>query len=196
MPRGLARDHDDKRRAIRRGAARYFADQGYAKASMAGAARACGTSKALLYHYYASKEALLHDILLAHLTELARVVEDVPDDAPETRFRALVAAILAAYRDADAEHRLQIDALDTLPPEMQAPLRALQRQLVAAMEAAIAALRPDLAGGRRLKPAAMSVFAMLNWFFLWHRPGRDIPREDYAAMVADLVLGGLPAVAA
>ena len=196
MPRGLARDHADKRDAIRRGAAGFFADTGYAKATMAGAARACGTSKALIYHYYASKEALLADILQAHLTTLADVATSVPEGPPEPRFRALVAAILAAYRDADAEHRLQLDAMATLPDEMQAPLRALQRRLVAEMEAAVAALRPALARGDRLKPAAMSVFAMLNWFFLWHRPGRDIAREDYAAMVADLVLGGLPAVAA
>lgn len=196
MPRGLARDHADKRAAIRRGAAAYFAQAGYAKATMSGAARACGTSKALIYHYYASKEALLADILQAHLGDLAALAGAITGDAPEARFRALVAAILAAYRDADAEHRLQIDALATLPDEMQAPLRALQRQLVAQMEAALAALKPDLAGTDRLKPAAMSVFAMLNWYFLWHRPGRDIAREDYAAMVADLVLGGLPAVAA
>lgn len=196
MPRGLARDHADKRAAIRQGAARYFAKAGYARASMDGAARACGVSKALLYHYHASKEALVSDILDAHLTALAEVVEAVPDGPPEARFRALVAAILAAYRDADAEHRLQIDALGMLPSEMQAPLRALQRRIVAAMEAALVALRPDLAGSDRLKPAAMSVFAMLNWFFLWHREGRDIARQDYAALVGDLVLGGLPGVAA
>ncbi|MCR9149767.1 MAG: TetR/AcrR family transcriptional regulator [Rhodobacteraceae bacterium] len=196
MPRGLARDHADKRDAIRRAAAAYFAQAGYARATMEGAARACGTSKALIYHYYASKEALLHDILEAHLADLARVVEVVPDGPAETRFRALLAAILAAYRDADAEHRLQIDALATLPEEMQRPLRDLQRRLVAAMEAALIRLRPDLAGSDRLKPAAMSVYAMLNWYFLWYRPGRDITREDYAGMVADLVLGGLPAVAA
>ena len=196
MPRGLARDHADKRAAIRRAAAGYFARAGYAKATMEGAARACGTSKALIYHYYASKEALLHDILEAHLAHLARVVETVPAGPAEARFRALLAAILAAYRDADAEHRLQIDALATLPEEMQRPLRALQRRIVAGMEAALVALHPGLAGSDRLKPAAMSVFAMLNWYFLWHRPGRDIAREDYAGMVADLVLGGLPAVAA
>lgn len=196
MPRGLARDHADKRAAIRAGAAAYFARAGYARASMEGAARACGVSKALLYHYHASKEALVHDILTAHLAALVAVVEAVPDGPAETRFRALLAAILAAYRDADAEHRLQLDALAMLPAPLQAPLRKLQRRLVGAMEAQLAALRPGLAGSDRLKPAAMSVFAMLNWFFLWHREGRDIAREDYAALVADLVLGGLPAVAA
>ncbi len=60
---GMARDHDEKRAALRKGAADYFAAHGYDRASMTGAAKHCGVSKALIYHYYASKEALLFDIL-------------------------------------------------------------------------------------------------------------------------------------
>ncbi len=194
MPRGLARDHEDKRTAIRKGAAGYFAAHRFDRASMAGAARACGVSKALLYHYHASKEALLFDILDAHLSALASVVDDVAPGAAEVRFRALVRAILMAYRDADAEHRLQIDALTALAPGQQAVLRGHQRRIVAVMSGTLAALRPGLEG-ERLQAAAMAVFGMLNWFFLWHRPDRGISREDYADLAADLVLGGLPGLA-
>lgn len=194
MPRGLARDHEDKRAAIRKGAAGYFAAHGFDRASMAGAAQACGVSKALLYHYHASKEALLFDILDAHLSELVAVGDAVAETMPEARLRALIHAILAAYRDADAEHRLQIDALTALPAEQQAVLRGHQRRFVSVMSGALAALRPALAGDR-LQAATMAVFGILNWFFLWHRPGRGVTREDYADLVTDMVLGGLPAVA-
>ncbi|WP_343116446.1 TetR/AcrR family transcriptional regulator [Ostreiculturibacter nitratireducens] len=193
MPRGLARDHADKRAHIRERAAAYFAERGFDRASMAGAARACGVSKALLYHYHASKEALLHDILETHLSDLVAIVESVGEAEPEPRLRRLIAAILDAYRDADAEHKLQLDALATLPPELRQPLVTLQRRLVAIMADALSAHRPDL-GDDRIRALAMSVFGMLNWFFLWHRPDRDMARESYAGLVADLVLGGLPAV--
>jgi len=43
-------------------------------------------------------------------------------------------------------------------------------------------------------PVTMSVFGMLNWFYLWHKPGGPIDRDAYADIVADLVIGGLPAV--
>ena len=76
MPRGVARDHDEKRAALRKGAARYFARQGYDRASMTGAARECGVSKALIYHYYDREEALLFDILESHLTELVERILD------------------------------------------------------------------------------------------------------------------------
>ncbi len=193
MPRGLARDHEDKRAAIRKGAAGYFAEHGFDRASMAGAAKACGVSKALLYHYHASKEALLFDILDTHLSDLVAVVSEVQEAAPDIRLKALIHAILMAYRDADAEHRLQLDALNALDPGQRARLRAHQRRLVETLAASLAALRPGLQGDR-LQAATMSVFGMLNWFFLWHRPGRGITREAYADLVADLALGGLSGV--
>ena len=186
MPRGVARDHDEKRQALRRGAAAYFAREGYDRASMTGAARECGVSKALLYHYYQGKEALLFDIPESHLSELAEAVEAArPEGLP-----GLIRAVLSAYADADAEHKLQLDALDTLPAELRAPLVDLQRQLVARMSDALRAIRPDLPADR-LRALTMSVFGMLNWVYMWHRPGRGLSREDYAALAADFVAAGL-----
>lgn len=185
MPRGVARDHAEKRAAIRKGAAAYFARHGFDRASMAGAARACGVSKALIYHYWPGKEDLLFDILEAHLSSLVAIV----DSKRDADLRTLIGAILSAYRDADAEHKLQIDALAALPPERRAPLVDLQRRLVAALSAALAA-EGDVPSDR-LRPLTMAVFGMLNWFFVWHRPGKGISREDYGDLVTNLVLKGI-----
>lgn len=191
MPRGIARDHDQKREAIRKGAAAYFARHGFDRASMTGAARQCGVSKALIYHYYESKEALLYDILDTHLTELLESAHEV---AAEAGLRGLIRAILSAYEDADAEHKLQIDALSVLPPELRAPLVAAQRELVELMSAALLREAPGLAGTPRLTPVTMSVFGILNWFYMWHRPGKGLSREAYAELATDMVLGGIKAL--
>jgi AcrR family transcriptional regulator len=189
MPRGIARDHDEKRTALRQGAARYFARHGYDRASMTGAARECGVSKALIYHYYDSKEALLFDILQAHLSDLAEAAEAASDDG----LVGQIHAILDAYADADSEHKLQLDALETLPPELRKPLIDLQRRLVALMAQAVAAENPTLTGDR-LRAATMSVFGILNWFYMWHRPGKGLSRSAYADLATDFVRGGLAAL--
>ncbi|MCG8360388.1 MAG: TetR/AcrR family transcriptional regulator, partial [Kiloniellales bacterium] len=67
MARTRATDYDDKRRAILSRAARLFADDGFDRVSMASIAADCGVSKALLYHYYESKDALLFDVIGEHL---------------------------------------------------------------------------------------------------------------------------------
>ena len=188
MPRGIAKDHDAKRAALRKGAASYFATHGYDRASMTGAARECGVSKALIYHYHDSKEALLFDILDTHLSELVDVVEAArPKGLP-----GLIRAILMAYENADAEHKLQLDALATLPADMQKPLIDLQRQLVTIMSDAVAEERGDLSPDR-LRAVTMTVFGILNWFYMWHRPGRGLSREAYADLAADFVRGGIAA---
>ncbi|PIE08406.1 MAG: TetR family transcriptional regulator [Rhodobacterales bacterium] len=191
MPRGIARDHDQKRKAIRKGAAEYFAAHGFDRASMTGAARHCGVSKALIYHYYDSKESLLYDILDTHLTELAETARGVD---PGAGLEGLICAVLEAYEDADAEHKLQIDALSVLPEELQAPLIALQRELVGIMAQTLVREAPGLEGTDKLSPVAMSVFGILNWFYMWHRPGKGLSRDAYSALATDMVLNGIRAL--
>jgi len=190
MPRGIAHDHSEKRGAIRKGAATYFAANGYDRASMTGAAAHCGVSKALIYHYYSSKDALLYDILHTHLSDLVDTVDAVP--LGEGRLRHLIRAILQAYRDADAEHKLQADAIVALPISKREPLMALQRHLVNVMSKTLQATSPEtLADPAHLHPVTMTVFGMLNWFYMWHRPGKGMSREEYADLVTDMVLGGV-----
>ncbi|MFV2035077.1 MAG: TetR/AcrR family transcriptional regulator [Halocynthiibacter sp.] len=193
MARGIAKDHEKKRAAIRRGAAGYFATHGYDRASMTGAARCCGVSKALIYHYYASKEDLLFDIVNTHLSDVAERAEAVSGE--KDRLRRVIHAVLLAYRDADAEHKLQGDAIGALPSQKRAPLIALQRRLVDTMGMALAASNPGkLLDKDAAYQATMAVFGMLNWFYMWHRPGRGIDREAYADLVTDMVLGGIGAI--
>lgn len=192
MARPRASDHDDKRRAILRAAARAFADGGFDRSSMNDVARACGVSKALLYHYYASKGVLLYDIIRQHLDELLEAVEGANghDEAPRARLERLAIALLDAYRDADAEHKIQINELKKLPSEQQEELRALERRLVAVFADAIAAAVPALAGTALLKPITMSLFGMLNWHYLWFRPGGPIDRSDCARLAVRLAVEG------
>ena len=186
MARGLARDHAEKRDALRKGAAEYFARNGFDRASMAGAAKACGVSKALIYHYYDSKEALLLDILKTHYD---RVVERAEEAAPRG-LRALMAALLEAFEHADAEHKLQLESLHAVPEELQQPVLSHQRTLVRLMSGALQLQRPDLEGDR-LRAATMTVFGIINWVYQWHRPGKGLSRVEFAELAADFAEGGL-----
>ncbi len=186
MARGLARDHAEKRDAIRKGAAEYFAKNGFDRASMSGAAKACGVSKALLYHYYDSKESMLSDILKTHYDH---VVERAEQAAPHG-LRTLMAALLEAFEHADAEHKLQLETLHTLPDDLQQPVLSHQRTLVRLMSGALQQQRPDLAGDR-LRAATMTVFGIINWVYQWHRPGKGLSRAEFAELAADFAEGGL-----
>jgi TetR/AcrR family transcriptional regulator len=196
MARARAADYDGKRKAILHRSAGLFAKHGYDRASMANIAQACGASKALLYHYYDSKEALLFDILHDHLQELIDAVSAVPRDLkPHARLRALVSALLDAYRDADNEHKIQINELGKLPASKRKLLIDMERRLVRDFAETIAAVNPTVGADKMLlKPVTMSLFGMVNWHYMWFRDGKGLSREDYAELVTTLLVEGAAAL--
>lgn len=202
MARLRAADYDGKRQAILDRSTALFARQGYDRTSMAEVAAACGVSKALVYHYYVSKETLLFDILRDHLQALIDAVAAVaPQADARARLRALVGALLEAYRDSDHQHRIQLNELDKLPATKQKLLKDMERGLVQAFADGIAAVVPQVGRDRRLlMPVTMSLFGMLNWHYMWFRDGGPMSREDYADLATTLLiegaqaLGGTPAV--
>ena len=195
MARAIARDHDAKRAQILKTAARFFATEGFDRASMSLIARACGFSKANLYHYYDSKDALLFDLLDSYLSALRDRIcgLDLTGIEPEEQLRIVVSHILRAYQGADQEHQVQINALTALPAEQQTQLRAYQRELVGYVRDIVRRLAPAAFDGdaARLRATTMSVFGMLNWYFMWGAGSGAMPREDYAMLVTDLTLGGV-----
>lgn len=196
MARLRAADYDGKRQAILDRSTALFARQGYDRTSMAEVAAACGVSKALVYHYYVSKETLLFDILRDHLQALIDAVAavDVTADA-RARLRALVGALLEAYRDSDHQHRIQLNELDKLPAAKQKLLKDMERGLVQAFADGIAAVVPHVGRDRRLlMPVTMSLFGMLNWHYMWFRDGGPMSREDYADLATTLLIEGAQAL--
>ncbi|MBT53728.1 MAG: TetR family transcriptional regulator [Mameliella sp.] len=195
MARPIAKDHDEKRAQILNTAAHVFAVEGYDRASMNQIAAACGISKANIYHYYAGKDAMLFDLLDNYLSELRNRVCAPPEagTTPEDRLLQTVRAVLRAYQGADDHHRVQVSALDALPEDKQKVLRAYQRDMVAHLSGILAEVSPDDLGrdARKLRSVTMSVFGMLNWYYMWNSGAGSEAREDYAQLVTNLALKGL-----
>ena len=197
MARTIAKDHGAKRAQILKGAARVFADEGFDRASMAKLAAECGISKANIYHYYDSKDALLFDLLDSYLSALRDRVcgLDLNGKPPREQLYLTVSEILQAYQGADDEHRVQSAGLSALPPDQQQVLRAYQRDMVRHMSDIVIQIAPALADdSARLRAATMSIYGMLNWFYMWNTQADTAAREAYARMVSDIALGGLGAL--
>lgn len=198
MARTIAKDHDKKRIHILKGAAKVFATEGFDRASMRQLAQECNVSKATIYHYYDSKDALLFDILDSYLRELRDAIcgLDLADQTPAEQLNAVVSEILLAYRGMDHEHQIQTGSLSALPAEQQNILRGYQRELVAFVSSVIAAQAPAIFEGqnRKLHATTMSVFGMLNWYYMWNKNANNAEREEYGKLVSSLVLKGVNGV--
>ncbi|HPG23479.1 MAG TPA: TetR/AcrR family transcriptional regulator [Amaricoccus sp.] len=198
MARTRASDFEEKQHGILLGAAAVFAEQGMEKASMAQIASQLNVSKALLYHYYPSKDDLIFAIIHTHLVELEACVAAAIDDAlpPEDQLRVLAKIVLEKYRGADNAHKVQLVGVATLGEPRREEIREVERQIVRHFSRVLARINPALDNAERplLMPVTMSLFGILNWAYMWFREGGVISREDYADLAMTLVLEGIQAV--
>src|ERR1700682_3329937 len=98
MARTRANDYDKKRQGILSRSAVLFAEHGFTGTSITMIAEACGVSKALMYHYYSSKDAVLFDLLQDHMQKLVASVEAAApsDGKTEEKLFSISAALLEA----------------------------------------------------------------------------------------------------
>lgn len=196
MARPVAKDYRTKRRQILDRAAKLFADEGFDRTSVSRVAQACEISKANVYHYYSGKDEILFDILNAYLSGLKDSIfalqETLRDEPPQERFAATVTQILLEYQGMDNEHRLQTTVLNHLQEDQQKVLLGYQRDIVRLVSGLIADIAPLVFANDRakLRATAMSVFGMLNWFYMWNPNADGTDRRAYAAHVVRLCEGG------
>ncbi|MGQ0662012.1 MAG: TetR family transcriptional regulator [Pseudomonadota bacterium] len=196
MARRRAAEYDRRRQLIRERAAELFARRGFAGASAADIAAACTCSKALIYHYFPSKEAILYDLLRAYMTALVAAAEAAVAGSagPRRQFRALTRAHMRIYATARPKHILLLNELDRLPARHRARIIALERRLVRLAADLFERLAPALKRRPELRmPVAMGFYGLINWTTTWYRPTGRLGPNAFADLAAALFLDGLTA---
>lgn len=198
MARTQAADYDKKRDIITEKAARLFAKSGYSGASISELASSCKVSKALLYHYYPSKESILFGVMDSHIEDLLTVINpaDYEDRHDKDNFRRFARALLRRYTGAADSQKVLLYELDNLPAAQRTEIVAKQRRLVAFAEELLIRAAPRKGRDRtRLRAQVMLFFGMLNWSHTWFDPKGPVSRDQLADLAANTILSSLePAV--
>ncbi len=192
MARPQAADYEQRRGAIIEKAAALYASRGFHGASMADLAAACGMSKSLLYHYYASKEDLLYAVMESHIDQLVEDLEEVMEagtKAPDT-FARLIHAFMRHYVGAADRQTVLLNDLDNLPADRKATIVAKQRKLIDAVQRLLSDLLPDESSPARQRVRTMLIFGMINWTHTWFDPSGPVGADELADMAIELALSG------
>ncbi|KWE35581.1 TetR/AcrR family transcriptional regulator [Burkholderia territorii] len=197
MARTRAPDHESQREQILDLAAEKFAQTSYPSTSMSDLATASGTSKARLYHYYESKEAILFDLLDRYTKRLMLIIAEV-EGASQRRglserdaFAELVRAFLAEYETSHSRHVALLNDVKYLEDAQREIILDRQRDIVAAFARQLARAYPDRISKENQTSVTMMVFGMINWTFTWLKPGGRLGYRDFAEQVIDLMEHGL-----
>lgn len=194
MARTQAADYDERREAIVAAAAALFAREGFAGASVSDLSKRCKMSKALIYHYFKSKEDILYEVMISHVRALDIAAREAAAGAagPERKLRELAHAFLALYVSAADRHKVLLNDLVRLPKARRAEIVAVQRGLIETVRKLLVEIEPSLKRKRAESfSAAMLFFGMINWTHTWFDPKGAVSAGALAEMAVDLVLGGL-----
>ena len=195
MARPQSPDYDKRRDSIVRMAARLYARQGFNGASVSDLAKACRTSKSLIYHYFPAKDDVLYQVMAEHLDALVDAAREATrSGTAEEKLRTLTLAFMRLYVGAQDSHKVLLNELDNLPPERRTEVVGKQRRIIAVVEELIREIRPEL--NPNTLPVAMLFFGMINWTHTWFRPDGSIQAEEIAKLAVDLFLNGLDDVQA
>ncbi|MEY2621467.1 MAG: hypothetical protein RIT26_1287 [Pseudomonadota bacterium] len=197
MARPKSASHDLRREAILDLAAHCFAQRSYHAASMNDIAVAGGTSKARLYHYYESKEAILFDLLDRYTQRLLAIVGETEAAAQRmglderAALHELIRRFLAEYQTSATRHAALLHDVPFLGPEQRQIIVSRQRDVVSAFSRFLHRAYPQRLHPGNSTALTMLVLGMINWTFTWLRPEGPLSYADYAEEVVRTLERGL-----
>ena len=197
MARPKSASHELKRDQILDVAAQCFAHQSFPAASMNDIAAACGASKARLYHYYESKEAILFDLLDRYTQRLLALIGETEAHAQRRNLserdalHELVRAFLTEYETSATRHVALLGDTKFLGDVQRNLILNRQRDVVAAFTRFLRRAYPARVTPANQTAVTMMLFGMINWTFTWLRPGGAMSYPQFAEEVVRMLESGL-----
>jgi AcrR family transcriptional regulator len=182
-------DVDERRRRLLVRGAELFERHSYDELSMARIARAAGISKALLYHYFPSKQAYFAATLEQAAGELAAAIEPDPALPRAEQLSRAVDAYLAWVEDHAQAYAKLMQSLGAVP-QVRETVDRVRRATAARIVAGVA-------GDQPARPALRA--AVRGW--LWFMDGaledwlehRDMDRAELHGLLLGTLLGAVTA---
>lgn len=194
MTRVRADDYQDKKQLILDRAAALFASTSFETTTMTGVASACGATKSMVYHYFASKEDVLHAIVSEYIEVLARELGAAVALAlpAHERLGRFVEAFISRASISRDQQRILMNDLRFLPVARQRQIREQEVAIVAMLDGLLREVSPRAVADPKVRSSySMLMFGMFIWTTAWYdRSGSLSPRE-LAARVTHLLLHGL-----
>jgi AcrR family transcriptional regulator len=186
---------ESTRRRIVVTAARVFCEQGYAGSGMEDVARACGLTKAGLYHHIRSKEQLLFEIQSYGMDVFEEQVLR-PASAQRDPLRRLEEClernVLLLTKRRSQEIAVILHEHNTLKGDARARINARKKRYVRFLEQAFREAMQQRRI-RRVNPrvAAFSFLGMVLWIYKWFRSDGALSPERLAREMRALFFDGL-----
>ena len=175
-----ALDHDRKQERVLAAAAAVFAEHGFHRASVRDVVAEAGISLAGLYHYFPSKDVLLHEITTRAFDSLLAQADAAPAGEPRARLGLFVRNHLSFFLSRPNEMKVLVREWDSLPGALAEDAERGKRLYYQRALDILRELDRGRSGEEELRLAARALFGMLNWTHTWYRTEREGSPERLA----------------
>jgi len=188
-----ASSNQRQRDRIQRIGARLFAKRGYEAVGVAELGAAVGLGRGALYHHIGSKESLLYEISLAHVTAMVAFGEDVmTQDLPvDQKFRRLARHLMTTIAENLPELIVFFSDHRSLTGKYKREVMAMRTRFESIWADLLEQGAREHIFREESSVAVKGILGMFNYSYLWLRPGGELTPEQIADLFCDLVLQGL-----
>jgi len=194
MARKAGSKGSETAKRVREAALSLFARQGYAAVSMRQIAEAVGVQPGALYNHFPTKQDLLKDLMLGHMTALLEAWDaeegaTAANSDPAAALHAFTRFHIRYHLTRTDEVFVSYMELRNLEPENFGQVEAARRRyetiLTGILEKGAATAlfhvpEPEV--------ATRAIIAMLTGLGTWYRPGGRLGAEDIETLYTDMVL--------
>ena len=186
-------DHEVKREAVIRAAARAFNERGYHHTSLDDIAADLGVTKPTVYYYVANKEQLLFECFLAGLKPIRAAFREA--DGLRGTGRERLIAVIRGYAAAIASEYgwCMVRAHDQdLGPEMRRQINTLRSEIDQGIRRLLrAGLEDQSIENCDPKLTAFALAGALNWIAHWYRADQPLSADEIASAFVQFFERGL-----
>jgi len=176
-------------------AAQVIAEEGYEKASIRKIASSTGMSIAGLYYYFKSKEEVLYLIQFYTFDSLVRNLKKRLDDAEgepaEVRIRIVVENHLSHFLKHLSELKVCARELESLSGDAYEGVLEKRREYYLMTREIIDELYEDNNQDIDSDMAALALFGMLNWVYMWYNPRRHRDLKKLEEQLSSIFINGI-----
>ncbi len=173
-------------------AAALFASRGFAATSLQDIAKEIGLSRTSIYYYFASKDALLEELVRGVTQRTAEIFADLDGVAGASHAANLAEAarrLVLWVTDPHTHFKLLDRTESELPDELATVHRDTKRRVLRNM---VELIQDGITDGE-FKPvnanvAAFAILGMCNWTAWWFSPSGSLDRKEVADQVAALAV--------
>lgn len=187
--------HEQRREIVLDVAERLFAERGIAEVSFPQLATAAGLNIASARLHFGNVAILLEGVLDRHIDRIIDRLRIFDEAAAETdpalRLTNAIGALLDTMHARAAAQRCFVAGMHGAPPHLARSLAIRQRYVAHWFAGLISAAVPGLESRTELTmPIAMSLLGMAAWHVLWFREPAGLSRDEYATLLATMVIEG------